>query len=73
MRIVYKMERVKDVEGVLYLSSIGYHWKIYRITNGKREQVAQSYYYTKDKQKALDELNKNYFIINGYMKDLFSI
>lgn len=67
------MERTRDVLGVLCLSSIGYNWKIYRITNGKREQVAQSYYYTKDKQKALDELNKNYSIINGYLKDLFTI
>lgn len=67
------MERIKDVEGVLLLSSIGYHWKIYRITKGKREQVAQSYYYTKDKQKALDELDSNYRIINGYNKDLFTI
>lgn len=67
------MERTRDVVGVLCLSSIGYHWKIYRTTKGKREQVAQSYYYTKDKQKALDELDRNYRIINGYIKDLFII
>lgn len=72
MQVVAKIERLKDVMGILYLSSIGYHWKIYRKTNGKREQVAQSYYYTSDKQKAYKSLQDNYDIITGFTCDLFN-
>ena len=62
-----------DWVGVVYLNKIGYYWKIYRKTNGKREQVAQSYYYTKDKNKATNNMIKNYDIITGFQKDLFTI
>lgn len=72
MQVVAKIERLKDVVGILYLSSIGYHWKIYRKINGKREQVAQSYYYTSDKQKALNNLVNNYNISEGLVRDLFN-
>ena len=36
------------------------------------EKVAQSYYYTKDKQKALDNLNINYNTCTGLARDLFN-
>ena len=73
MQMIYKTEKVGDWVGVVYLSSLGYHWKIYRKTNGKREEVARSYYYTTDKEKAIEVLDANYRIVSGFEHDLFSI
>ena len=72
MQVIYKIERVKDWVGVLILERLGYSWHIKHRINGKMEKVAQSYYYTKDKQKALDNLNINYNTCTGLARDLFN-
>lgn len=73
MRVVYKTERVQDWVGVLTLDKVGYNWRIKHRVGGKLQTVAQGYYYTTDKQKALDNLDNNYRILTGFSKDLFNI
>jgi hypothetical protein len=73
MQTVLRLERVTGWVGTLSLERLGYSWRIKTKVNGKTQTVAQSYYYTTDKQKALDALNYNYNVVTGFQRDLFNL